>query len=126
MQVSNVVSKMAYLVAKSSLCLMRTGHTFLCFQLCSAQMILATCQGYESQVFSECGHYFRAFSLMKTRCLHYGEVSSGAVSFPLLLVLSFLAHALIHLQSASANERMCHGNRNNVIRSAREVESALW
>lgn len=61
---------------------------------------------------------------MKTRCSHYGEAFTGALSHAGFL--SFPAHAHIRLQSASANERMCHGNRNNVIRSAREVESALW
>lgn len=37
-----------------------------------------------------------------------------------------VSHTYISSQNASANEKICHGNRNNVIRSVRGLESALW
>lgn len=69
--------------------------------------------------------------LLRDECVSDGISGLAVLSLPLCLSWSFLfclVHAHIHSQkqSASANEKMCNDNWNNIIRSAREVESALW
>lgn len=133
LETPNCTIKHCTVVIKASLCLtLTTWHTFLHLLLRSGSdesdkyLFCYKCQGHESQVFTECGHNFEHFLNEPALLALWRGIQWRCLFLSLSLFLSILAHAHICFQSASANERTCHGNRNNVIRSAREVESALW